>query len=421
MNIRFEKPRWSLNTNLYEVNIRQYTKEGTFRAFMKELPRLHDMGVKTLWFMPLTPISKEKRLGTLGSYYACSSYTDINPEFGTAHDFKILIKKCRELGFKVLIDWVANHTGWDHTWTKTNPGFYKRNSQGSFYDSHNWSDVIDLNYYDHAMRREMIACMEYWVREFDIDGFRCDMAHLVPLDFWRQARLHLDSIKPLFWLGETEHPNYQHVFDCSYAWNWMHVTEHAIKNKHSVDDLRNALMDYKRKQLPQTNHLFFTTNHDENSWNGTEYEKYGKAALPLAVFACTWNGIPLIYSGQELPNKKRLLFFDKDEIPWTGKNELHDFYKSLLDSRSSFNEEQTEVLMLNTGNERQLLAFLKIARLKQLLVVLNFSDHQQSLQLEDGIVTGMYRDIFTNVKKEAPSIRNLSMEPWSYLVMEKRS
>ena len=419
MNIRFYPPHWSLNTNLYEVNIRQYTPEGTFRAFMKELPRLYDMGVKVLWFMPVTPISKEKRHGSLGSYYACSSYVETNPEFGTMQDFKLLVRRAHEFGFKIILDWVANHTGWDHSWTKTNPGFYKRNPKGEFYDNNNWTDVIDLNYYDHAMRREMISSMEFWVRECGIDGFRCDMAHLVPLDFWRQARLHLDAIKPLFWLAETEHFNYQHVFDCSYAWNWMHITENFVRYKLSVDELKNALNEYQRKKLPQTNHLFFTTNHDENSWNGSEYEKYGDAALPLAVLACTWNGIPMVYSGQELPNKKRLLFFDKDEIPWNGEYKLHDFYKVLLNLRSSYGEEQAEILMLNTGNDRQLLAYIRVSRLRQTLVVLNLSGAAHRFQLEDSIISGMYRNVFTGSKQEAPSIRNLSMEPWGYAVFEK--
>jgi alpha-amylase len=419
MNIRFEPPRWSINTSLYEVNIRQYTAEGTFKAFAKELPRLHDMGIKVLWFMPVTPISKEKRLGSLGSYYACSDYKDTNPEFGTVSEFRSLVKKAHDLGLKVIIDWVANHTGWDHVWTKEHPGYYKKNSKGEFYDNNNWTDVIDLNYYDHAMRRDMIAAMEFWVNECDIDGFRCDMAHLVPLDFWRQARLHLDKFKHLFWLAETEHNMYQYVFDCSYAWHWMHVTENFVKRHLSVDDLKNTLAEYQRKKLPQTTHLFFTSNHDENSWNGTEYEKYGKAALPLAAFSIMWNGIPMIYSGQELPNQKRLKFFDKDQIDWHGRYELHNFYRTLLSLRSSFGEEQTEVLMLNTGTDRQLMSFLRISRLKQVLVALNMGEHQQTLQLEDSIVSGIYRNVFTGQKQEAPSIKSLVMEPWSYFICEK--
>lgn len=419
MNIHFEPVRWSLNTNLYEVNLRQYTTEGTFLAFSNELPRLHDMGVKVLWFMPITPISAEKRLGTLGSYYACSDYTDTNPEFGTVHDFKQLVYKAHDLGFKVIIDWVANHTGWDHKWVKSNPEFYKRNSAGNFYDNNGWLDVIDLNYYDHAMRNEMIKSMEFWVTECNIDGFRCDMAHLVPLDFWRNARQHLDKVKPLFWLAETEHYNYQHVFDCSYAWNFMHVSENFAKKKIGIEELKNTLVDYQKKKLPQTNHLFFTTNHDENSWNGSEYEKYGNSALPFAVLTAAWNGLSLVYSGQEIPNRKRLNFFEKDPIQWNWTNELHNFYKTLFDLRSSFNDEQSEILMLNPAGDRNVLAFMRISRSKQVLVMINFSDTVQSIELDHFALNGMYMDVFTSKKHEAPSIKKLTMEPWSFFVLDK--
>jgi glycosidase len=419
MNFRFEPVRWSLNTNVYEVNLRQYTPAGTFQAFAKELPRLKDMGVQTLWFMPIQPIGVKKRLGTLGSYYSISDYNSTNPEFGSINDFRALVKKAHDLKFRVLIDWVANHTSWDHTWTTTHPEFYKRNAQNEFYDNNNWSDVIDLNYYDHSMRREMIASMEFWVRECNIDGFRCDMAHLVPLDFWRQARQQLDTIRPLFWLAETEDNNYQYVFDCSYAWNWMHLIENFMQQKASVADLKSSLAEYQRKKLPQTNHLFFTSNHDENSWNGTEYEKYREGALPLAVLACTWNGIPLIYSGQELPNNKRLKFFEKDPIEWKQKPALHTFYKTLLELRGSFGEEATSVLMLETEAESRLLAFLKISRLRKNLVVLNLGPHQQKVRLSDALLSGNYREVFTDKNYEAPSINNIMMEPWSYLVFEK--
>jgi len=419
MHIHFDPVRWSLNTNIYEVNLRQYSAAGTFESFQHELPRLADMGVKVLWFMPITPISVKQRQGTLGSYYACSSYTATNPEYGTIEDFSSLVRKSHEYGFKVIIDWVANHTGADHEWTTTHPGFYKCNANGEFYDSHGWVDVIDLNYYDQAMRTEMVKAMEFWVRTCDIDGFRCDMAHLIPLDFWRDARKYIDAIKPLFWLGETEQSSYQHVFDCSYAWSFMHLSENMVKGRAGVDELRLLLSEYQKKRLPQTNYLFFTSNHDENSWNGTEYEKYGPAALCFAVFICTWDGLSLIYSGQELPNYKRLSFFEKDPIEWTGKNTLHDFYKRLLNLRSAFREEMPEILMLNTAGDRHVFAFLKVSRTKQILVVLNFSGEQQTAHIEEPLVHGIYRDVFTGENKEAPPIQNVLMEPWSYLVLEK--
>ena len=199
MSKLFSAIDWSYDSNIYEINIRQYTQEGTFNAFAKELPRLRDMRVEILWFMPVTPISFEKRKGSLGSYYACSDYTAINPEYGTMDDFKNLVKAAQDMGFKVIIDWVANHTGWDHVWTKNNPDFYVRDANGNFTERNGWDDVIDLDYNNAALSDAMKNAMKFWIDECNLDGFRCDMAHLVPLDFWVEARAYLEPIKKFFY------------------------------------------------------------------------------------------------------------------------------------------------------------------------------------------------------------------------------
>src|SRR5258707_3578125 len=204
MSEAFRPVDWIYSANIYEVNLRQYTPEGTIRAFMRELPRLRDMGIEIIWFMPITPISREKRLGSLGSYYACSDYTSINPEYGTMDDLIALIKEAHALGLRVILDIVANHTGWDHHWTHEHPEYYRRNQDGQFFDPHGWADVIDLNYDNPELRKAMIEAMRFWIDKADVDGFRCDMAMLVPLDFWKQARETLDPLKPLFWLAEAE-------------------------------------------------------------------------------------------------------------------------------------------------------------------------------------------------------------------------
>jgi len=331
MSTQYPTVDWSKGSNIYEVNIRQYTPEGTFAAFQQHLPRLKDMGVEILWLMPITPISKEKKQGTLGSYYSCSSYTEINPEFGTKDDFKNFINEAHRLGFKVIIDWVANHTGWQHEWT-VNKDWYLLDKNENFIEINGWNDVIDLNYNNPEMQAAMIDAMRYWVGEFDIDGFRCDMAHLVRLDFWHKARKSCDEIKPLFWLGECDDDRYSEVFDATYAWRWVHATEMMAKNNSQWFEVRNALRQYI--QLPKEAwKMYFTSNHDENSWNGTEYEKYGMPlAKNLAVFSCVFPGIPLVYSGQELPNYKRLKFFDKDEINWQqpAPPQLAAFYHTLF-------------------------------------------------------------------------------------------
>lgn len=423
MSRMFKPVAWCQYTNVYEVNVRQYTPEGTFASFARHLPRLKDMGINTLWFMPITPISIDKRQGTLGSYYACSDYTAINPEFGTVDDFRDLVSQAHSMGFRVIIDWVANHTGWDHIWTKTNPGYYKRNAEGQFYDGNGWHDVIDLNYYDAAMRRAMIEAMEFWIRECDIDGFRCDMAHLVPLDFWRQARLYLDQVKELFWLAETEDIHYLDVFDCCYAWEWMHKTTSLIKGEANLDDFRRLLNKYDRQFPAESLHLFFTANHDENSWNGTEYEKYGPAARNLAVFTMTWNGIPLVYSGQELPNTKRLKFFDKDLIEWKVKTELHDFYQKLLFLRDRNPAIRTgkmsKPIIIPTHADQYVLVFLRRVGASEVLVLLNLSPNSVFVQLPDGYVYGRFKNVFTGAETEVIPNMSFELNAWDYLVLEK--
>lgn len=421
---RFFKPvAWSYFTNIYEVNLRQYTPEGTFTAFAAHLPRLQTMGVETLWFMPITPISVEKRLGTLGSYYASSDYKTVNPEYGTMDDFRHLVNEAHAMGFKVIIDWVANHTGYDHVWTKSNPEFYKQNERGEFYDNHGWTDVIDLNYYDHAMRSAMVNAMEFWVTDCNIDGFRCDMAHLVPLDFWRHARRHLDRIRPLFWLAETENVNYLDVFDCCYAWQWMHYTTKYIKGEVNVLALKELLHRYEKDYPDDSFHLFFTTNHDENSWNGTEYEKYGDAAYAFAVFSCTWHGLPLIYSGQELPNRKRLLFFEKDVIEWHDHPAMEDFYRRLLLLRKrtapAAGRSAGTPEFVPTNVDQYVMAYVRRFEGKVLLVLLNLSPNHLFVQIPDGYVHGNFTDVFSGTMVEIVPRHSFEMKPWGYLVLEK--
>lgn len=415
---RFTAVDWISGSNIYEINVRQYTAAGTFNAFAEHLPRLHEMGVEILWFMPITPISKEVRQGTLGSYYAASDYTAINPEFGTLADFKRLVQQAHTMGFKVIIDWVANHTGWDHVWTKTNPEYYKRNDAGKFYDTNGWHDVIDLNFYDGGLRKAMIDAMRFWVEQADIDGFRCDMCHLVPLDFWREAREQLDRVKPLYWLGETEDAPYLAVFDSWYTWRWMSATEKYCRHEKTMAELLQVLDLYKNNFPSDDLGAFFTTNHDENSWNGTEYEKYGHAARALAVFSCTWKGIPLIYSGQELPNRKRLKFFDKDPIEWNGQFELQAFYQTLLRLRRNHpalqNGDAPELISIPASEP--VFAFVRTSGDRHVIVVLNLSPNDISVKLPEHHITKKFTDIFDGTTIAPGSEILPAMKSWDYKV-----
>jgi len=425
MNADFPPVDWIRSTNIYEVNLRQYTPEGTFDAFAKEMPRLKDMGIEILWFMPITPISIAKRLGTLGSYYACSDYTSTNPEFGTVDDFKRLVEQAHELGFKVIIDWVANHTGWDHHWTREHPEYYRKDAEGRFFDSHGWEDVIDLNYDSPLLRQAMNEAMSFWVRECAIDGFRCDMAMLVPLDFWRSARIGLDQPKKLFWLAECEEIAYHEVFDASYAWKFLHRMESVWKKEFGPDGLDEVLQYYDTMFPADAFHLYFTTNHDENSHSGSEYERMGDAAVAFAVLCCTWNGLPLIYSGQELPNHKRLLFFDKDCIPWTGVYGLHDFYKALLGLRKrnpalhAADNTVTTHRLHTKDLDGCCFAFLRRKDNDEVLVVLNFSAVALSLPVSDLLIQGVFRNIFTEAIINCSTTPAIELDAWGYGVFEK--
>jgi len=419
---------WAHTTNIYEVNVRQYTPEGTFNAFAKELPRLKAMGVETLWFMPITPIAQKNKKGTMGSPYACSDYTSINPEFGTLKDFKSLVKEAHAKGFKVIIDWVANHTGWDHVWTKEHPDYFLKDSAtNDFKIASGMDDIIELDYNNPSLREAMMASMKYWIREADIDGFRCDLAAWVPLDFWREARPCVDSIKQMFWLGEfdeLEDPDYGKIFDASYSWIWMHKTNVFYQDRLPLQVLDSLLERYGAIGGGSMR-AWFTTNHDENSWNGTEYDKYGKMAGALAVFSATWNGVPLLYSGQELPNMKKLEFFEKDVIQWTGMYELQDFYKTLLNLHSDHpalraGDNEVKTYRLTTTDDAHVFAYLRKNGRREVLVVLNLSDHSPvQFSFNDSRVEGEFRNIFSNVMAGFTNNKNMEMQEWGYLVYEK--
>ena len=423
----FKKAAWINNTDVYEVNVRQYTPEGTFNAFAKELPRLQQMGVSTLWFMPITPIAQQNKKGSLGSPYACSDYTAINPEFGTLNDFKKLVKLAQGMGFNVIIDWVANHTGWDHVWTVTNPEYFKRAENGDFKIASGMSDIIELDYQNPALRKAMIDALEFWVKECDIDGYRCDLAFWVQLDFWMEARAALEKTKTLFWLAESDpldHPDYYQAFDACYTWTWMHKTEEFYKQGQDKYLLDEVVHRYDTNGAPDAIPLWFTSNHDENTWNGTEYEKYGDAAKALAVFSFTRNGLPLIYSGQELPNYKRLQFFDKDQIDWNGKYELHDFYKTLLTLHKNntalrAGDAAVTTYNLSMNNGDKVMAYLRKNGQAEVLVLLNFSKEALSCSILDEHLNGKFINVFDKQEEDFTGLKIVELQPWQYLVYEK--
>ena len=308
-------PDWAKSANLYEVNVRQYTEEGTFEAFATHLPRLKDMGVEILWFMPIHPISEEKRKGSLGSYYAVSDFRGINPAFGDKESFQATVDQAHKLGMKVIIDWVPHHTGWDHVWISEHPEYFSQDADGNIIDPINeatgepwgWTDVAELKLDNPDMRKSIISDMAYWITEFNIDGFRVDHAHGVPDDYWDEVSLALAALdRPIFMLAEGEEPwlRNDENFVMTYAWQFHHLMNAIARGEEDVHAIDTLLaMDDARYSYGY--HTYFTSNHDENSWAGTVMERMGDAHKALAVLSATIDGMPLIYSGQEEPLRKR--------------------------------------------------------------------------------------------------------------------
>jgi glycosidase len=417
---QLKTPEWVTNATIYEVNIRQFTPEGTFAAFEKHLPRLKSMGVDILWLMPIHPIGELNRKGSLGSYYAVRDYRGINPEYGTHEDFANLVDAAHELGMKVIIDWVANHTSPDALWIEQKKlDWYTLDSLGRVQPTigTDWWDVADLNYENPEMRNEMISCMEYWVRDFNIDGYRCDVAGWVPMEFWNTARAALDQIKPVFMLAEAEGNELYTAFEMTYGWEFHHIMNDIAKGKKNAADVIDF---FERTKLPEgTFQMHFTSNHDENSWNGTEMERMGDARFALAVLAGTIHGMPLVYNGQETSLDRRLKFFDKDSINWE-KMDLVGFYTKLLDLHHSnpslmVGMGQTSPKFLTTRSQKDILIYERVQGSSKVLVILNLSNTAQKVKVNESLI-GNYKNIFSGQKEELKINQSLSLKPWGYVV-----
>ena len=410
------------NQVIYEMNVRQFTPEGTFNAASSHLERLQKMGVDIVWLMPVHPIGKLNRKGSLGSYYAVQDYKKINPEFGNDNDFKSFVKKAHQLKLKVIIDWVANHSAPDNVWaTSGNLSWYTLDSLGRLQPTigTDWWDVADLNYDSKEMRKEMISSMSYWLKEFDLDGFRCDVADWVPQDFWEQARAELNKVKPIFMLAEAENPKlHEKAFEMSYAWEFHHIMNDIAKGKKKV----NYIVNYaENKRFPAYAHrMHFTSNHDENSWNGTEEERMGEARFCMAALAFTFQGIPLIYNGQESGLNKRLRFFEKDTIDWKDYP-LNNFYKDLCElhkKNSSLHSGLSGGLLkiLHADTTTNVLVFSRTKGKNKVYCVFNLSASKNDVNLPLKELNGGFMEWVEKKKVFIKGNYTQSLPPWSYKI-----
>ncbi len=423
-NIINGHPGWIMQGNIYEVNVRQYTEEGTLIAFAKHLDRLKEMGVQTIWFMPLNPISKADRKGSLGSYYAVSDYSLLNPEFGSMDDFKQIVQSIHQKGMKVLIDWVPNHTGADHRWLTEQPDFFVKDSTGNAAMAVDWADTRQLNYKNTVMQDSMIAAMKSWISNTDIDGFRVDVAWNIPASFWRKCIPQLKKMKNIFMLAEGDSA-YLPVsgFDAVYPWHMFKMMEKIAKGQRPAFGLDSIKLENDRMYPANTIQLYFTSNHDENSWNKADFGTFpGPVHAPFAVFTQTMaNSVPLIYSGQEEPVLRALQFFDKDPMTFE-RLERASFYKTLLELRKRNNALSADASFrkLRVGDEKAVYAYVREKGRKKVLVILNLSKDQQQVHIKDKTLAGYAYNVFGG-KKELLSNKGFNLKPWGYAVYEYNS
>ncbi len=425
--VKLTHPEWSKNATIYQINTRQFTPEGTFAAAEKQLPRLKELGVDIVWLMPVNPIGKKNRKGTLGSPYAVQDYYGVNPEFGTLDDLKQFVRSAHGLGMHVILDWVANHTAWDNVLVAQHPEWYARDWKGDFTPTPwmDWDDIINLDYSHAGLREYMTGALKYWVKEADVDGYRCDVAGYVPLDFWDNARKELDAIKPVFMLGEWESRDlHAEAFDMTYAWTWYDVVREITTGRSK--DLGGLFSYYSWNECYYPHDIMrmtFVSNHDKNSWEGTEFEQFGKGLETAIVLSMVGEGMPLIYNGQEAGNTRRLKFFEKDPIVWkTHPNgELYRKLIVLKKQNSALWNAHWGATMIGVRNSvpERVFSFVRRNDTNKVFVVINFSDQPQSVSFKEGLYQGRYTEYFSGQTVELNAETRLTMKPWGYQVFVK--
>jgi glycosidase len=422
--VKLTHPEWCKNSVIYQINIRQFTKEGTFPAAEKHLPRLKDLGVDILWIMPINKIGLKNRKGSLGSPYAVKDYYSINSEFGNMDDFKNLIKKIHNLNMHVILDWVPNHTAWDSTLVTEHPEWYARDWKGDFRPTPwwDWEDIIDLDYSNSALRKYMTEAMKFWVKETDIDGYRCDVAGFVPLDFWENTRKELNTIKPVFMLAEWESRDlHADSFDMTYAWSWYDAAHHVTSGTGNIQELF-VYYSWNVSAFPEDSiRMTFLSNHDKNAWDGTQFEQFGQGLDAAIILSVLGEGMPLIYNGQEAGNTKRLKFFDKDEIVWTS-HPVGDLYKKLITLKkgnSALWNGKWGARMINIPNSHpdKVFSFIRKNKEKKVFVILNFSNDSLEVKFKESLYHGNYINYMTDKELEANETLIIHIQPWSYIVL----
>ena len=425
--VELANPDWVKNATIYELNIRQFSQEGTFKAIEKQLPRLKKIGINIIWLMPVQPIGVVNRKGSLGSYYSVKDYLKVNPEFGTDEDFRSLVKAIHSQGMYVILDWVANHSSWDNPLATQHPEWYTKSREGRFQPTpwRDYDDIIDFDYSQPGLRKYMTEALKFWVKEYDIDGYRCDVASFVPIDFWENARKELDAIKPVFMLAEAEDKElHRRAFDATYNWTlWNILHQIAINNK-SVKTLGEAYIAEHVSIFPKEGiRMNFIDNHDKNSWEGNQYSNFGPALKAVTIFTVMMDGMPLVYSGQEAGLNRSLLFFEKDPIVWK-KHENEALYTTLFalkhKNQALWNGNRGgEMVRIMNDKMDQIISFVREKNGDKVITLINLSREKVQVSFDTSYDAGTYINLFSGKPQQISKKITLTMEAWEYLVLHQ--
>lgn len=425
--VKLTHPDWSRNATIYEVNIRQFTPEGNFKAFEAHLPRLKALGIDILWLMPIHPIGEKNRKGEMGSYYSVKDYYAVNPEFGTMKEFKALVKKIHDMGMYVIIDWVANHSAWDCNLVGEHPEWYTRTPQGNFQPTpwYDWTDIIDFDYNQPGLRKYMTEALKYWVREADIDGYRCDVAGFIPVDFWNNVRSELERIKPVFMLAEWESRDlHAHAFDMTYSWSLWDKLHNVAMGKQDMNVL-NEYMAHHVNTFPHNGYrMTFIDNHDKNSWEGNPFSNFGDALEACMVMQCPVEGMPLVYSGQEAGLDRSLKFFDKDLIEWKD-HPFADFYRTMFElkhgNQALWNGKYGGVMhRIENSRPEKVISFARMMNKDAVVTLINFSEAPVEVKLAGDFYYGNYHDVFSGENVTLDKNNKFNLNRFGYRVLARK-
>ncbi len=417
-------PDWARGSTIYEINVRQFSESGKFSAVTAALPRLKELGVDILWLMPIHPIGELHRKGPLGSYYAIKDYLGINPEFGTAQDFREFVDAAHALGLRVILDWVPNHVSPDNPLTESHPGFFWRDDQGNLVPPHgtDWTDVVQFDFDAPGLLEYQAGVLLHWIQKFGIDGFRCDVAWGLPTPFWNDVVKRVRAVKPdTFFLAEAELPQHQVAsFNLSYGFDLHHAMNSIAQGKKSASGLDEAYARI-RAHFPRGGAVMvFTSSHDENSWAGTEFERMGDGYAPFAVLTFLLDGVPMIYNGQEVGLDRRLKFFERDPIVWPG--EVHPttrLYQALTALRRANPALHTGAPMrrLDTTDNASFYVVERSAGARKVVGLFNLTAREAKADLFDPALAGEWRDAFTGEGVKLDALVPLNLKPWEYRVL----